>query len=363
MTPPDAADLVAALIPWYRRHRRDLPWRREVDPYRVLLSELMLQQTRVDTVVPYFERFVARWPDLASLAAADEEEVLREWSGLGYYSRARNLLRCARLVAEGGLPSTVSELRALPGIGPYTAGAVASIAYGVSAPLVDGNVERVLCRLDARSEDPRGAGRAPLWARATELHRAAGDEIHPGDLNQALMELGATVCTPRAPSCVRCPVAAGCRAHGQGDPLAYPRRAPRRRPTPVRGVAGLLWIDGGIVLGRRPAGLLGGLWEPVGAEHPGGVEPEAALVAAFATQVGVEIEIVSRLGVVVHTFTHRRLTTIVYEVRGSGAPTPKARYTEVRIVSDPESVPLSTLARRILAVGPQLGLPLAAEGS
>lgn len=362
MSLPEAAGLVAALVPWYHRHRRDLPWRAQVDPYRVLLSELMLQQTRVDTVIPYFERFVSRWPDLAALAAAEESEVLREWSGLGYYSRARNLLRCARAVAEGGLPRSVSELRALPGIGPYTAGAVASIAYGVRAPLVDGNVERVLCRLDARTDDPRGAGRKPLWARATELHEVADEHVHPGDLNQALMELGATVCTPRAPSCGRCPVAAACRARKQGDPLAYPRRAPRKRPTPVRGVAGLLRIDGALVLGRRPPGLLGGLWEPVGTEHPDGVDPEVALVEAFAARAGLEIELVSQLGVVVHTFTHRKLTAIVYEVRGRGVPEVGEYYTEVRLVQDPGSVPLSTLARRMLATGPQLGLPLTAEG-
>lgn len=366
----DPAPAAALLLAWFAANQRTLPWRQDPSPYHVLLSELMLQQTRVQTVLPYFARFVERWPTLDALAAATEEEVLQEWSGLGYYSRARNLLRCAQAAVEaGGLPDSVSGLRELPGIGPYTAGAVASIAFRVRTALVDGNVERVISRLDARPEDPKRAGKKAMWARVTELHDAAPSDSHPGDLNQALMELGATVCTPRSPRCGGCPLQAGCLAEATGDPESFPVLPARKKPTPVRGVAGLAWIDGHLVMGRRPPGLLGGLWEPIGAEIDPTADPALELRTAFFDRAGLQVEVLGLRGEVTHTFTHRKLTCSVFDVRASrtagetGVPHPADYYTDVRLVDDPESVPLSALARRILALGPQLGLPLAADRS
>jgi A/G-specific adenine glycosylase len=361
----DAQKLAALLVGWYEGVARDLPWRREVTPYRVLLSELMLQQTRVDTVVPYFERFVARWPTLGSLATASDDEVLSAWSGLGYYARARNLLRCARAVGGGDLPCTVEGLRALPGIGPYTAGAVASIGFGVAAPLVDGNVERVLSRLDARTAAPKGAGRAALWARAGEIVRARPDGAHPGALNQALMELGATVCTPRAPRCGQCPVAEHCLALAAGAPGSFPTRAPKAAPRPMRGTR-VLARDGEhrMLLGRRPPGLLGGLWEPVGCDWDGDAPagPDR-LVDAVRERTGLSLTRLAPLGEVTHVFTHRRLVCAVWGGEAAGEPAPLAHYTEVRWVR-PDEVPLSTLSRRVMALearGAALELPFAAE--
>jgi A/G-specific adenine glycosylase len=247
------------LLAWYRAHRRDLPWRRTRDPYTVWVAETMLQQTRVAAVIPYFERFLAEFPDLASLAQAPEERVLARWSGLGYYSRARNLQRAARVALEhhgGHLPSDPEALAALPGIGRYTLGAVLSIAFDRPWPVVDGNVVRVLARLEAMGGDPRRApGADRLWRLAAALVPPGA----PGDFNQALMELGATVCTPRAPRCGDCPVAALCRARAAGDPEAYPARRPRPAFERVAVVAALVESPRGVWLERRATGANRGL--------------------------------------------------------------------------------------------------------
>jgi A/G-specific adenine glycosylase len=345
-------EVVRRLLDWYAEVARDLPWRRDPTPYQVLLSELMLQQTRVETVIPYFERFLARWPTLEALAAASEEEVLHAWAGLGYYSRARNLHRCAQAAAAaGGLPRDPDALRALPGIGPYTAGAVASIAFGVRAPLVDGNVERVLSRLYALAEDPKGAGRAAIWARAGELQEALQGDDAPGALNQALMELGATICVPRNARCGRCPVSEGCLALAEGLVESLPTKGAKKAPREVVGVTGIVCGPKGFLLGRRPKGLLAGMWEPIGAElEPAdslgdGVE---AIQAALRERAGVEVLSLAPLGAVVHVFTHRRLTLHVFDVEISGEPRAASFYEEVRWVGDPSSVPLSTLASKIL---------------
>jgi A/G-specific adenine glycosylase len=356
----DPSRLASALVAWYSANARVLPWREDPQPYKVLLSELMLQQTRVETVIPYFHKFVDRWPTLPDLAAADEDEVLEAWAGLGYYSRARNLHRCAR-AAVSGLPSDPADLRGLPGIGPYTAGAIASIAFGVRAPLIDGNVERVLSRIDAREADPRStAGKKALWERAGDLHGAFGG--HPGDLNQALMELGATICTPRNPLCRECPVAEVCAGRKFGIHLELPRKAKKKAPKPVFGVAGLLERDGRVLLGKRPkGGLLGGLWEPVGADILASDDPRESLRQAFLRRSGIRVEIGELQGEVVHVFTHRRLTCRVYAI---GAFAGEVRvgdgYDDVRWSRDGEGLALSRLARKILALRrpAQLGLPL-----
>jgi A/G-specific adenine glycosylase len=311
----------------------------------------MLQQTRVDTAVPYFERFVARWPDLESLAAADEEQVLHAWAGLGYYSRARNMLKSARLAVQmGGLPRTTRELRLLPGVGPYTAGAVASIAFGVRAALVDGNVERVLSRVDALTADPRStAGKRALWARAQHLVDHLDLADHPGTWNQALMELGATVCTPRAPSCPDCPVREYCVGLRRGVVDQLPRLAPRKKPLPVAEAAVLSRRGGRILMGRREAGgLLGGLWEPPRAALRADAVPSEVAARLLATH-GLSGEVLGQVGVVVHAFSHRLLTLTVVSVVAEGSPVVVTPYDRMAWVV-PDDLAMSTLARKVLAV-------------
>ncbi len=246
--------LARRVIGWYRRERRDLPWRRTRDPYRIWISEVMLQQTRVAAVIPYYEGFLARFPDAASLAAAPEDDLLALWSGLGYYSRARNLQKAARLIRDAGaFPRDYESIRALPGVGGYTAAAVASIAFDLPHAVADGNVFRVLARFRADGGD---IGSSTTRARLAAQAQALLDRRHPGDFNQAMMELGATVCLPRAPRCEACPLARDCRARREGKPERYPARRPR--PTPVRVERVLLLVrNRGRLLMRKAAGF----WE------------------------------------------------------------------------------------------------------
>ena len=263
------------LLAWFDAHKRDLPWRGVGDPYAVWVSEVMLQQTRAGSVVPYYRRWMERFPDVGALADADPEEVLRLWRGLGYYARARNAHRCVRRVRDeygGAFPSSADRLRALPGIGPYTAAAVASIAFGEAVAAVDGNVRRVVARLFDLPD--------PSLAQARDLAGGLMDGTRPGDFNEAMMELGATVCTPRSPSCGACPVAAGCRARTAGTVAERP--LPRRRgPVPTR-----VWEvrvaasprGRTLVVRRPPEGLLGGMWEFPAVEVGDGAGPEAPVV-------------------------------------------------------------------------------------
>ncbi len=305
------------LLAWYRRAKRDLPWRRTRDPWAIQVSETMLQQTRVETVIPYYERFLARYPRPQDLAEAELDEVLALWQGLGYYGRARNLKRAAEaIVADGGgVPDTAEGLRALPGVGRYTAGAIASIAYDLPEPIVDGNVARVLARVFAIEDDVRSrAGEKRLWAEAAALVRGA----HPGDFNQALMELGATLCTPRVPRCLACPVAAHCLAHEQGRTAELPVRGAPREPLAVRGVA--VWLEraGRVLAVRRPPeGLLGGLWELPGGELADGESPREGLARLLAERTGLEPRRACERGSVEHAFTHRRLELHVFSASAS----------------------------------------------
>lgn len=303
------ADITAALRDWYLRHARDLPWRvppggnARPDPYAVWLSEVMLQQTTVAAVKGYFARFLARWPDVGALAAAEDGDVMAEWAGLGYYARARNLLACARAVAmRGAFPETAAELRDLPGIGPYTAAAVASIAFDEAAVVVDGNVERVVARLFAVESELPGAK-----AELTELAARLTPDLHPGDHAQAMMDLGATICSPRNPACGICPLRVGCQGQAQGIAADLPRKAPKK-PKPTR--FGTAWVvrraDGAWLLERRPPkGLLGGTLGWPGTDWSDAPEGTPPLEADWRDA-----------GEVRHTFTHfhLRLTVQVAEV-------------------------------------------------
>ncbi len=257
-----AVDASYALLRWYVVDKRQLPWRAAAgeapDPYRVWLSEIMLQQTSVAAARPYYEKFTARWPDAAALAAADEGEVMAAWAGLGSYARARNLIACAREVAgrcDGRFPDTEEGLRQLPGVGRYTAAAIAAIAFGRRAVVVDANVERVVARLFAVE--------AALPAAREEIYGLAGSitpDFGSGDFAQAMMDLGATICTPRSPECGRCPLASRCAARAIGNPQFYPRKAAKSPKPKRKGVAYWLEHDGHVLLVRRPArGLLGGM--------------------------------------------------------------------------------------------------------
>jgi len=279
------------LLQAYDAGRRDLPWRRESDPYRVWVSEIMLQQTRVETVIPYYKEWMKRFPDVEALALAQEEEVLRAWQGLGYYSRARNLHRAARMVKEGlggRLPTSSSALRSLPGVGEYTAGAVASIAFGEVVPAVDGNVRRVFCRL---FDLPN-----PRVAELRRLAELLVDPVRPGDFNQALMELGALSCTPRAPRCGSCPLEDICLARERGTeterPAAKDKKAVPEVDVAVVVAAGIVAGAPRLFLRRRPgAGLLAGMWEFPGVEIETG--KDAKLVAAeLASELGLVVQAV-----------------------------------------------------------------------
>ncbi len=344
-----------ALLDWYVRSRRDLPWRRTRDPYAIWISETMLQQTRVETVLPYYARFLRELPDVGSLAEAPEEQVLALWSGLGYYRRARMLHAAAKAVAaeQGGrLPESADELRQLRGVGAYTAGAIASIAFGQRAALVDGNVARVLARLYAIEDDVKSApGARRVWELAEQL--VAEVDGAPGDWNQALMELGATVCTPREPRCPECPVAPGCEARARGMVGELPRATAKRKPLTVNRVALVIASRSHVVLAhRRPEALVGGLWEPPIAE---GTDPRA-----LAARLGVEGALRAG-GRVVHVLSHRRMEVDVSAAalgrRRRWSP-PSADYDAVEVVRIDEMSARahSTLARKVLAAAGVLPL-------
>jgi A/G-specific adenine glycosylase len=315
--------LAGPLLAWFSRARRDLPWRIEPrDPYRTWVSEVMLQQTRVDVVVPYYLRFVARFPTLRALAKAPLDGVLAHWSGLGYYARARNLHRAAQAALRehgGALPRTSAELATLPGFGPYTAAAVASLAFGEQVALVDGNVARVLARVLRLPGDATQA-RVAAWNAARTLL----PKCRAGEFNEALMELGATVCTPRAPACGGCPLARACRSRPRGDAEDFPApKARKERPLLRWSAVALFRGDGAVLLSRRPAGsLFEGLWDLPSAELPaaampaGGSEAGAALDALAAlTPRPSRLSTALRLhlaGTVAQTLTHRELSVSMH---------------------------------------------------
>ena len=346
------------LLAWYDVEARDLPWRRTNDPYAILVSEIMLQQTRVETVLGYYEPFLDRFPTIRDLAGAPIDDILKAWEGLGYYRRAHHLHRAARAVVSehgGRLPRTARELRALPGIGPYTAGAVASIAFGLDEAVLDGNVVRVLSRLFCVDGNPAvAATRRRLLAHAQRLVSRAD----ASRLNQALMDLGARVCLPRAPRCTDCPIADECDAHHAGRETAFPQK-PKRRPIPHRDVvAGAIWdaepssVGAKLLIAQRHADdMLGGLWEFPGGGVEEGEALEGALQRELDEELGIAVEILCPFMTVKHAYTHFRMTLHIFHCRHTAGSPRAIDCADWRwvTVGELDAFAFPTADRRILA--------------
>ena len=343
------------LLRWYReKSRKNLPWRKTRDPYRIWISEAMLQQTQVSTVIPYYRRFLERFPSVETLARAPLTDVLDNWSGLGYYSRAKNLHACAQAITRdhgGRLPEEVDSLMKLPGIGRYTAGAIASIAFDRPAPILDGNVQRVLCRYFGIREDPRQAAlQRELWRLAEQLV----PRKDPGDFNQALMDLGATVCTPRQPECGRCPLSPACVARRKGWQDSIP---PARRPAPRKKLSypcAVLRKNGLVLIARRPiATLLPGLWEFPGGEPRPRESLSNALRRHLSERLGILIENLRLCATHTQLLSHRELEIRAFSCAWTGNLLQPRWYTETRWVSParmgkvPFTAGMAELARRL----------------
>jgi A/G-specific adenine glycosylase len=342
--------IARALLAWYRAGHRALPWRGARDPYRIWVSEIMLQQTQVETVIPYYRRWLRRFPSVRALAAAPEREVLALWEGLGYYSRARNLRRAAQMVVHdygGRLPRTVAGLLELPGVGPYTAAAIASLAFGADAAVLDGNVKRVLARLfDFRDDVKSPRGEKHLRALAQNLLPPG----EAGDYNQALMDLGATICAPRAPRCEICPLSKHCLARKLGVQLERP--TPRARaPLPERTLAvGVIRKRGRALIVRRPADeLLGGLWAFPGGEPIQGRSLSYALRQTVKSDWGLGIEIRTQVPTqtLTHTFSHFRLTAHVFDCEWQNGALPRGADVKWVRVSELGDYPMGKVDRQI----------------
>ena len=316
----DLAPLHDALIDWFKHNKEDLPWRQTDDPYRIWLSEIMLQQTQIATVLPYYARFLERFPTVEALAAAPLDDVLKLWEGLGYYSRARNLHRAARMVVEefgGEFPRTLEGLRTLPGVGPYTAGAVGSIAFGLDVPVLDGNVIRVLARLFNIEDDVRQAGtKRRLWKLAGEIVPAG----RAAAWNEGLMELGQRVCVPRSPRCDVCPVRDFCEARALGVQEQRPIRSQKARTPHYDVTAGVIRDgDGHILIAQRKLdAMLGGLWEFPGGKCDAGETLRECLRREIREELGIDIEVGPQIAVVKHGYTHFRITLHVFECLHTG---------------------------------------------
>jgi A/G-specific adenine glycosylase len=345
-----STSLETRLLDWYRDNARHLPWRDDPDPYLIWVSEIMLQQTRVETVVPYFERWVKRFPTLESLAQASQQEVLTAWEGLGYYSRARNLHQAAQIVLDeygGELPQDVKRLRQLPGIGGYTAGAIASIAFGKDEPTLDGNIRRVLARVfdlvtPARSKE----GEKILW----EL---ASSHLPPGqasEYNQALMDLGSLVCTPRQPNCAKCPLNDICKAFALGVQDERPVKL-SKVPVPHHTVtAAIIQRDEQVLIAQRPPqGLLGGLWEFPGGKLKPGEDIVSGLQREICEELGVGIEVGAAFGIYQHAYTHFRITLHAFLCTLNGSEPRNLFHTTLDWVNPPSLVdyPMGKVDRQI----------------
>lgn len=364
-----AKELSSALLAWYADFGRDLPWRETHDPYAIWVSEVMLHQTQVATALPFYQRFLARFPTVGQLAAATLDQVLKAWEGMGYYARARNLHAAARrVVAEHGgrVPDAWDQLIALPGVGEYTAGAILSIAYGQDLAAIDGNVRRVISRLFNVTDEISG----PLaQRRIREIVAGLLPSGQVGDFNQALMDLGARVCRPRQPQCLLCPLARFCQSRRLGVQAELPVRA-QRRPVPHHEVAAaVIWRDSGrqefLVAQRPPAGLLGGLWEFPGGKREEGETLSQCLRREIDEELGFRIEVGELLTVIQHAYTHFRITMHAFHARALG-DTPRAiQVADWRWITldQVEGLPFSAADHKIIAALREVGQPNSAATS
>lgn len=347
------ASIQTLLLNWYDKNARVLPWRSDPTPYKVWVSEIMLQQTRVETVLPYFERFLASFPDLTSLAAAELEEVLRLWEGLGYYSRARNLHKTARKIVDeldGKIPDSTDALRKLPGIGEYTAAAIASIAFGEAATAIDGNIRRVYARILGQTQP---IGTSKFEKEIFDYARSLLPPGRAGDFTQALMDLGATICLPQDPLCERCPLAFHCTARKQGNQNDLPV-VPKKAPLPHYDVAAaaILWQDRVLLSRRDPDGVLAGLWEfPGGKLKPTDPSPEAGLARVLQAKTnltGSDWKITGKIGCFPHAYTHFKITVHAWRAELIRQPedelAPNLRWVPL---ADLPSFPMGKVARLI----------------
>ncbi|MBI9051707.1 MAG: A/G-specific adenine glycosylase [Anaerolineaceae bacterium] len=338
------------LLSWYQKNARQLPWRAIASPYRTFVSEIMLQQTRVETVLPYFERWMQTFPDINALASADEQLVLKMWEGLGYYSRARNLHKAAKLIVEkhnGQLPSSIEDLQKLPGIGPYTAGAIASIAFDQPAIAIDGNIRRVISRLSKITSTLS----TPEFENACqETLKDLLPKTHAGDFNQALMDLGATICTPKSPVCSDCPLRKFCQAYSAGVQAQLPYRK-RKAAVPHHIVtAGVISQNHQVLLCQRPNNaLLGGLWEFPGGKLEKDETLAEALMRELVEELQIQVAVKQPIGVYDHAFTHFKITLHAFfcDIL-SGEPTPtEAQNMQWVSLQDIEQYPMGKVDRLI----------------
>ena len=346
MIPP----LTGQLLAWYHKNARELPWRFTFDPYAILVSEVMLQQTRVDTVIPYYSRWMNRFPDVKSLAHASEDEVLRAWEGLGYYSRARNLHRAAQLIVQmhnGIIPASAETLKQLPGIGAYTAAAVASIAFREDELAVDANIRRVASRL-FDLPDPLGSPALDTAARLALLVQMPPENA--GDFNQALMELGACICLSRQPLCSSCPVQALCLAYRNGTTSERPVKPGKPVIPHFQVTAAVIWREGKVLLAKRPAsGLLGGMWEFPGGKIQPGETYQQALAREIVEELDTEILVGEQIGVFKHAYTHYKVTLHAYHCRLDGKQPVALEAQEIRWITpaELEQYPMGKIDRMI----------------
>lgn len=325
-------DLARTLLDWYRRAHRDLPWRHTHDPYALWVSEVMLQQTQVSTVLSFYERFLLRYPDLESLAATDEEALLKAWEGLGYYGRAKRMHLAAKAILQrGGWPRRAVELQGLPGIGRSTAGAIASFAFGEAAPILDGNVRRIWARLLALDRPASGQVLSGLWG----LSGAAVQSADPALVNQALMELGATVCRPRNPLCGACPLLSWCEAALSGEPERFPPRAPRHARPLLEVSLGIIWRGGRFLVTKRaPDGFLGGLWELPGGKWQEGETAPEALRRELREELALEVFHLRPHPAVRHGYSHFEVRLHPFECEAADDAEPQTSLPHRWILSE-----------------------------
>jgi len=334
------------LLQWFQKNKRDLPWRKSRDPYAIWVSEIMLQQTQVKTVIPYYKKFLESFPTLHHLARADLSKVLKVWEGLGYYTRARNLYRASQIVLNrfhGRVPKTLKDLLSLPGIGRSTAGAILSIGFNQEAPILDGNVKRVLSRLFALSGTSPKTGKL-LWRYSASLIPKG----HASSFNQALMDLGATICTPKDPLCSRCPLKKLCLACGLGNPERYPSRFIKKRIPHIESIAAVIQKDGKVLLNQRPLkGLLGGLWEFPNwkMEETSGSRVRVRLKNHIKKEMKIDVEIKEFMGTFKQTFSHFKLTLDVFKCKAIDKG--KEERGKWVCIKDVDQYPMARIFRRI----------------